>query len=61
VLKQAQPATNVQTLIVKQTRKKNLMTLDLPYETGIFIVVAVIIISIVSIIAKAVIHVKGKK
>jgi hypothetical protein len=61
VLKQAQPATNVQTLIVKQTRKKNLMTLDLPYETGIFIVVAVIIISIVSIIAKAVIRVKGKK
>jgi hypothetical protein len=37
------------------------MTLDLPYETGIFIVVAVIIISIVSIIAKAVVHVKGKK
>jgi hypothetical protein len=61
VLKQAQPATNVQTLIVKQTRKKNLMTLDLPYETGIFIVVAVIIISIVSIIAKAIVHVKGKK
>jgi hypothetical protein len=61
VLRQAQHATNVQTLIVKQTRKKNLMTLDLPYETGIFIVVAIIIISIVSIIAKAVVHVKGKK
>jgi hypothetical protein len=61
VLKQAKPATNVQRLIVKQTRKKNLMTLDLPYETGIFIVIAVIIISIVSIIAKAIVHVKGKK
>jgi len=61
VLKQAQPATNVQTLIVKQTRKKNLMTLDLPYETANFIVVAVIIISVVAIIAKAVIRVKGKK
>jgi hypothetical protein len=61
VLKQAQPAINVQTLIVKQTRKKNLMTLDLPYETGIFIVVAVIIVSIVSIIAKAVVRVKGRK
>jgi len=61
VLKQAQPATNVQTLIVKQTRKKNLMTLDLPYETANFIVAAVIIISVVAIIAKAVIHVKGKK
>jgi hypothetical protein len=37
------------------------MTLDLPYETGIFIVVAVIIVSIVSIIAKAVVRVKGRK
>jgi len=46
---------------VKQTRKKNLMTLDLPYETANFIVAAVIIISVVAIIAKAVIHVKGKK
>jgi hypothetical protein len=61
VLKQAQRAINVQTLIVKQTRKKNLMTLDLPYETGIFIVVAVIIVSIVSIIAKAIVRVKGRK
>jgi hypothetical protein len=45
----------------KHKRKKNLMTLDLPYETGIFIVVAVIIVSIVSIIAKAVVRVKGRK
>ena len=37
------------------------MTLDLPYETGIFIVVAVIIVSIVSIIAKAIVRVKGRK
>jgi len=36
------------------------MTLDLPYETGIFIVVAVIIVSIVSIIAKAIVRVKGR-
>jgi hypothetical protein len=61
VLRQAQHVINVRTLIVKQTRKKNLMTLDLPYETGIFIVVAVIIVSIVSIIAKAVVRVKGRK
>jgi len=37
------------------------MTLDLPYETANFIVAAVIIISVVAIIAKAVILVKGKK
>jgi hypothetical protein len=61
VLKQKQSVIHAQTLNVKQTRKKNLMTLDLPYETANLIVAAVIIISIVSIIAKAVIHVKGKK
>jgi hypothetical protein len=61
VLKQAQSVIYAPTLNVKPARKKNLMTLDLPFETANFIVAAVIIISIVSIIAKAVSHVKGKK
>jgi len=37
------------------------MTIDLPYYTGILLIVGLTIVSVVAIIAKAVVEVKKKK